>query len=80
MGILNRRKGILFGRACRRENRSLYARELTRVPGWYGLPELPVLYNAGFGRCGPVRALLLGTMAELDCDRGEFSLLESGVK
>lgn len=44
-----------------------------------GLAELPVLANVDFGHRTPMTVIPIGTMAEVDCDAGTFSILESGV-
>ena len=49
------------------------------VGGEFRLPELPILYNLPFGHTSPTCVLPHGAMAEIDCDNGLFSILESGV-
>lgn len=44
-----------------------------------GLFDLPVLLNVDFGHRTPMMILPVGAMAEIDCDCGRFSILESGV-
>jgi muramoyltetrapeptide carboxypeptidase LdcA involved in peptidoglycan recycling len=44
-----------------------------------GLADLPILLNVDFGHRTPMMILPVGAMAEIDCDNGRFSLLESGV-
>lgn len=44
-----------------------------------GLIDFPILLNVDFGHRTPMTILPIGAMAEIDCDKGTFSILESGV-
>lgn len=44
-----------------------------------GLYDFPILMNVDFGHRTPMITLPIGAMAEIDCDRGTFSILESAV-
>lgn len=41
--------------------------------------DLPILTNVDFGHRTPMTVLPIGAKAEIDCDKGTFSILESGV-
>lgn len=45
-----------------------------------GLTNLPILLNVDFGHKVPMTILPIGAMAEIDCDKKLFSILESGVE
>lgn len=44
-----------------------------------GLGDLPILLNVDFGHRTPMTTLPIGALAEIDCNEGKFSILESGV-
>ena len=44
-----------------------------------GLWDLPILLNVDFGHRTPMITLPIGALAEIDCNRGSFSILEAGV-
>lgn len=79
-GILRRINGILWGKPaqnrCREEYRETISRVLTEE---LGLPNLPVLFDMNFGHNEPMCCLPYGALAEIDCARAGFSILEPGV-
>jgi muramoyltetrapeptide carboxypeptidase LdcA involved in peptidoglycan recycling len=44
-----------------------------------GMHELPIITQMDFGHTDPIFVLPYGLLAEIDCDRRRFSILESGV-
>lgn len=44
-----------------------------------GLTNIPILYNMNFGHTEPKCILPYGALAEINCDKATFSILESGV-
>lgn len=44
-----------------------------------GLLDLPIMTQMDFGHSAPQMVLPMGAMAEIDCERKAFSILESGV-
>jgi muramoyltetrapeptide carboxypeptidase LdcA involved in peptidoglycan recycling len=46
----------------------------------YILEDLPILYNLNFGHTEPKFILPYGVMAEIDCEKKKFSILESSVQ
>ena len=78
--ILQRQKGIVFGRFNQYPEEPRYKTAITQVIGGeFGLPALPILYNLSFGHTSPICVIPYGAMAEIDCDNAAFSILESGV-
>lgn len=45
----------------------------------YHLENLPILYNLNFGHTEPKIILPYGALAEMNCDKRTFAILESGV-
>lgn len=45
-----------------------------------GLADLPVLIGVDFGHRTPMTVLPIGAMAEIDCEKKTFTILESGVE
>ncbi len=80
-GILQRASGILWGKPLGERHKEAYRQALLQViRDECGLTDLPVFYNMSFGHNQPMCCLPYGVTAELDCDRGTFTLLESGVQ
>jgi len=79
-GILQRTKGIIFGKPKDEKFYEEYKNEILKVMKEYNLEDLPILYNLNFGHTEPKFILPYGVMAEIDCKMGNFSILESGVK
>lgn len=79
-GILRRINGILWGKPAQNRHREEYRAAISRViAGEFGLPNLPLLFNMSFGHNEPMCCLPYGAMAEIDCARSGFSILEPGV-
>jgi muramoyltetrapeptide carboxypeptidase LdcA involved in peptidoglycan recycling len=81
-GILRELSGILFARPGGRidpATHAAYDRELVRVLDEAGLPDLPVLSNLDFGHTDPIFTLPYGVQAEIDCDAGSLTILETAV-
>lgn len=79
-GILQRAKGIIFGKPYD----NLYYEEykeaiLTVVRKELKLVDMPILFNMNFGHTAPMITIPYGAIAEIDCDKKTFSILESGV-
>ena len=78
-GILQRAKGIIFGKPKDEKYYEEYKKAILCVMREYRLEDLPVLYNLNFGHTEPKFILPYGAKAEIDCLEGSFSILESGV-
>lgn len=44
-----------------------------------GLRELPIVTNLDFGHTDPMFVVPYGAQAEINCDQGTLSIIESGV-
>jgi muramoyltetrapeptide carboxypeptidase LdcA involved in peptidoglycan recycling len=80
MGILQKSKGIIFGKPYD----NLYYEEYKKaalkvVREELKLYDLPILFNMNFGHTEPIFVIPYGAMAEIDCELQKFSILESGV-
>lgn len=79
-GILQKAKGIIFGKPQDEKYYDEYKEEILTVMKEYELEDLPILYNLNFGHTEPKFILPYGAKAEIDCGKGTFSILESGVE
>jgi muramoyltetrapeptide carboxypeptidase LdcA involved in peptidoglycan recycling len=83
MGLLRRLSAILFGRpggAVPPDRFDEYDRAILQVvTGEEGLKHLPIVTRMDFGHTDPMFVLPLGVLAQVDCERKEFSILESAV-
>lgn len=79
-GILGRINGIAWGKPVQNRHYEEYKRTIAKVLSMeLGLPDLPVLFNLNFGHNEPMCCLPYGALAEIDCGRAAFSILEAGV-
>jgi len=70
--------GLLMGKPLGdRAEHDMLNRVTLEVLAEFGRPDLPVLANAGFGHNAPSGVIPMGAMAEIDCDRGRFTILEN---
>lgn len=79
-GILQKANGIIFGKPQDEKYFEEYKVEIRKVMKEYSLERLPILYNLNFGHTEPKFMLPYGAMAEINCERKTFSILESGVE
>lgn len=79
-GILQKAKGIIFGKPKDEQYYEEYKHEILKVMKENNLENLPILYNLNFGHTEPKFILPYGAMAEIDCNNGAFCILESGVE
>ncbi len=79
-GILQKTKGIIFGKPQDEKYYEEYKKEIKQVMVEFDLEDLPVLYNLNFGHTEPKFILPYGAMAEIDCNKKTFKILESGVE
>lgn len=78
-GILSIINGIIWGKPYHNKYYEEYKSVILKVLDEYSLQELPVLYNLNFGHTAPMIVIPYGALAEIDCDRKTFSLLEAGT-
>ncbi len=79
-GYLQVLKGVIIGKMCTAEPFAPYAEKIRHiVSGKYGLIDMPILYGMNFGHASPICILPYGAEAELDIEKLQFTILESGV-
>lgn len=78
-GILHKVKGMIFGKPYDEKYIGEYKTEILTVMRENGLTNIPILYNMNFGHTEPKCILPYGALAEINCDKATFSILESGV-
>lgn len=80
-GILEKVKGIIWGKPYDNKYYKEYKEVIkTVIKDELNLKSLPILYNMNFGHTEPMVCLPYGALAEIDCDKKIFSILEAGVK
>ena len=78
-GILQRLNGIILGKAnenCSFSGKSQVIRQI--VSEKYAC-SMPIVYGLNFGHSSPMFVLPYGALAEINCEKQTFSILESGV-
>ena len=81
-GVFDRITGLLFARPMRyssEERERLHKVVLEVVAGEFGRPDLPVVADMDFGHEAPQSIMPLGVLAEIDCERQTFRLVEACV-
>ncbi|WP_183279761.1 S66 family peptidase [Clostridium fungisolvens] len=78
-GIFQKVKGIIFGKPYQEKYYNEYKASIIKIISELDLRDLPIVYNMSFGHNEPMMCLPYGAMAQIDCDKKEFSILESGV-
>jgi muramoyltetrapeptide carboxypeptidase LdcA involved in peptidoglycan recycling len=79
-GILNKVNGIIFGKPYDNMYYEEYKKAIIKVlRDELKLYDLPILYNMNFGHTAPMITIPYGAMAEIDCGKINFSIIESGV-
>lgn len=82
-GIFDKISGLLFARPqdyTLEERETLFQTILSVVAGEFGRTALPVVAEMDFGHEAPQSVLPLGVLAEIDCDRKTFKLVEACVR
>ncbi len=79
-GILHKANGIIFGKPQDETFYEEYKEEILKVMKEHQLEHLPILYNLNFGHTEPKFVLPYGALAQIDCSKKTFSILESGVE
>lgn len=78
-GILQKVKAIIWGKPYQEKYYEEYKIAIKKVISELELFDLPIVYNMSFGHNEPMICLPYGAIAEIDCDKRTFSILESGV-
>jgi muramoyltetrapeptide carboxypeptidase LdcA involved in peptidoglycan recycling len=79
-GILQKTNGMIFGKPKDEKYYDEYKEEIQKVMKEFDLKDLPILYNLNFGHTEPKFILPYGAMAEINCDKRTFTILENGVE
>ena len=80
IGVLQKLKGLLIGKLCEYKTFDKHKTALLKiVKDKYCLHDLPIVANMNFGHSSPICILPYGALAEIDCERKSFSIIESGV-
>lgn len=79
MGIYQRINGIFWGKPQEECYYEEYKQVIRKVLKEFDCKNLPVIYNGSFGHNEPKMILPYGSLAQLDCDHGTVSILDSGV-
>lgn len=80
MGALQKLKGVVIGRLNQDISFDDHKKSILSVlNNEFGVFELSILYGLNFGHSSPICILPYGAMAEIDCDKKTFSILEGGV-
>lgn len=78
-GILQKAKAIIFGKPYQEKYYNEYKSSIMKIISELELYDLPIVYNMSFGHNEPMICLPYGAMAEIDCNKKTFSILDSGV-
>ncbi|WP_026678664.1 S66 family peptidase [Fictibacillus gelatini] len=79
-GILQKANGIIFGKPQDETYYDEYKEAIQTVMKEFHLEDLPILYNLNFGHTEPKFILPYGALAEINCEKKTFTILESGVE
>lgn len=78
--VFDRASGVVFSNTVERDAQEQTKHAILQViRGEEGLKDLPILFNVNCGHLAPMNVLPYGAMAEINCEKETFSLLESGV-
>jgi len=78
-GILQKAKAIIFGKPYQEKYYNEYKNSIMKIVSELKLYHLPIIYNMSFGHNEPMICIPYGAMAEINCDKKTFAILESGV-
>lgn len=80
IGILNRVKGIVFGKPFDMKYYDEYKNSILKiVRDELKLNDLPILYNLNFGHTAPMITIPFGAKATIDCEQRTLIIDDSGV-
>lgn len=78
-GVLGKAKGIIFGKPQNEQYYGEYRESILKIVEEFKLENIPIVLNMSFGHNEPMGIIPYGVLAEIDCDKKEFKILESGV-
>src|SRR5699024_3985213 len=79
-GILHQINGIIFGKPQDEAYYEEYKTEIHQVMKELDLVDLSLRYNMDFGHTEPRFMVRYGAVAEINCEKETFSILENGVE
>ena len=80
LGAIRHIKGILIGKTNQAIDAAEHRNRLLNVIAYeLGRPDLPILYGLNFGHSSPMCILPYGAVAKINCEKAQFSIVESGV-
>lgn len=78
-GILQRINGVIIGKTNEDTDFSQQIGIIRQIVSDQYSCAIPIVYGLNFGHSSPICILPYGALAELDCEKKAFSILESGV-
>lgn len=79
-GIIDKINGIVVGKPLNEKYYEEYKEIYTKVIGKEAKrPDLPILYNVNFGHNAPQSIIPYGVMAQIDCTKKSFSIIENSL-
>ncbi|MBQ6174021.1 MAG: LD-carboxypeptidase [Clostridia bacterium] len=78
-GVLRRINGVIIGKTSEAKDFSRRAGIIRQIVSDKYSCAIPVFYGLNFGHSSPTCILPYGALAELDCEKKTFSIMESGV-
>jgi muramoyltetrapeptide carboxypeptidase LdcA involved in peptidoglycan recycling len=78
-GILGQIRGMIWGKPYDNCFYDEYKTTIQKILREFDRSDLPVLYNASFGHTAPMITVPYGVLAEIDCTRKTWSILEPAV-
>lgn len=78
-GILRRLKGMIIGKPQDEAYYDEYKSVIYKVLKEFQREDLPILYNMNFGHTEPKFCLPYGALAQIDCEKQTFSIMEAAV-
>lgn len=79
-GIFRKSAGIIISKPVQDEEHDKIKQAVLQViRDEEKLRDIPILFNVDFGHTAPMCIIPYGAMAQIDCEKGAFRIVESGV-